>query len=50
MQLSKLLISLFSSIFILLSGESDVGAIYWTNPHRLEVIHFRVFRLFLTFF
>jgi len=37
-----------SSIFILLSQES--GAIFWTNPHRLEGVHSRVSGSFLDFF
>jgi len=35
---------------ILISRESDGGAIFWLNPHSLGVVHFQVFRLILRLF
>jgi len=37
-------------IFILLTRESDGGAVFWTNAHPLRsIVHFRVFGCFFDF-
>jgi len=41
---------LLCSIFILLSRESDCGAILWTNPHPLRSCPMSIFEFSVCFF